>query len=955
MRELNASLKMTLLLAGVVAVLGIVPELAQAQFGAASFTTTPSSVQAGAHPDLATGFALETEALGNPVNQIKDASVLLPQGLVGDPNAVERCPTKTFEQLACAPTAQVGVLEASFIVCRGVRTPLTASGEAGGTTVSVEDTAGLCAFSGENTITIGVGASAEQVHIAYIIDPTTLQLTAPLAHSHAAGEPVVHVAEPIRVPLSLFNLQPSGGHVATFGASLLFLSILAQVEVRSDGQLAVTLSDISTLLPIQSASLTLWGVPEDPSHDSKRCSQFGVCGASGGSPAPFTTYPTDCSSPPLETELSMESWQGQSASSFATEPAPTGCGVLQMTPSLSIVPDTTRRDTPAGYAVRVESPQNGDPYGIATPSLREVSVTFPAGASLSPAVADGLQACAEAQFSEQECPNSSKVGSTEVITPLLREHLTGGLYLGAQIAPTKYRIYTVVAGAGVTLALAGRLEVDEASGTVRAVFQDLPQLPFSRLELRLFGGATAALANPAECGPATSTAQIISYAGQSASPSSTFTADDNGEGGSCPIGQAFSPGFSAGSVSPLAGKASPFTLTISRGDGEQSLSAFSVHLPLGLVGLLKSVSPCAEEQAVIGACSGAAEVGTVRIAAGAGAQPLYLPGQVYLTGPYHGAPFGLAVVVHATVGPFSLGTAVVRARILVDPTDLALTVVSDPFPQMLSGIPLRLRIINLQLDRPGFIVNPTGCAHQVVSASIESNQGITAAPTTPFQMVDCDGLRFAPRLSAATMAKASTRGEGASLGLDISNPASAAANLRSVTIVLPTQLRPRLSTIQHVCLAATARSSLAACPTESLIGHARVNTPVLAAPLTGSVYLIANGGTRLPSLAMSLHGEGVNVELTGSLAVSHQGVIRAAFQTLPDVPIESFMLELPRGPHSMLGAIESLCSRPLKLGYTLTDQAGAALSGVDHVAVSGCHKRAAKPRSARRHGSSARR
>jgi hypothetical protein len=951
MHELTVKLRpaaIALLCAGA---LVLVPSVAQAQFGITSFSASASTRQAGAHADLSSSFALNTEALGNPVGQLKSATVALPPGVVGNPQAIERCSVKSFQRLECQPGAQVGVLDASFIVCRGVSAALESAAEAGETVVTVSSTAGFCAAEPNNTLTIGTGASAEAVRIAYVLSPTTLELTAPLEHTHPAGEMATHTAEAVAVPIPLFNLQPTPGHVATFGASLLVATILVQVNVRSEGEagLTATISDISTMLTLQASTLTLWGVPAEASHDQFRCDQFGSdCGLAGAQPTPFMTNPSDCTGPPLETSLEVTSWQGQSAAGTTTLPRPTGCERLSMSPSLSVSPDTTRRDTPAGYEIDLKVPQQEEPYELATPDLRSIAVTLPPGTSLSPAIANGLQACTRSQFVEGNCPNASKVGTAEITTPLLSAHLTGAVYVGTPTPTEKYPIFVSASGDSATVNLFGQVEPSASTGQVTAAFENAPQLPFSDFKLNLYGGPTAALANPPTCGAARSISQIASYGAQTVSGSSTFTVEGDGEESGCASSLPFTPSFSAGTTNPMAASFSPFTLTVAREDGQQNLSAFTAQFPPGLVGLLKTVPLCPEPQASEGACAQASEVGTATIGAGAGPQPLYVSGRVYLTGPYGGAPFGLAIVVDAAAGPYNLGNVVVRSRINVDPTSLDLTIASEPFPQILSGIPLRLRTVNVTLNRPGFIVNPTSCSPQVVSATVSASQGANAAVSSPFQVNGCAGLRFAPRLTAATQAKAGRRGDGASLNITLANPAGPTASMHSVVIELPAQLRPRLSTIQHACLSSTVQVSAASCPTESLVGLATVSTPVMSAPLTGGIYLVAHGGTALPSLVLLLHGEGIDVELQGTLSISRTGAISAAFRALPDVPIGSFDLALTRGPHSILGAIEGLCSKSLALRYIFTDQSGAQLRGATPIAVSGCSKRAAKKRSIQR-------
>jgi hypothetical protein len=913
------------------------------QFGISSFTATTSSAQAGGHPDLTAAFALNTEALGNPVGQLRTATVTLPPGLIGNPQAIEKCSEEDFQELHCATTAQVGVLDAAFVVCHGVSTPLQTEAEAGASTITVSSTTGLCASEPDNTITIGTGASAESARIAYVLNETTLALKTPLEHKHLTGETVTHIAQTAAAPIPLFNLQPSPGHVATFGASLLLATILVQVDAQANGQLVATINEVSTLLPLSVSTLTLWGVPADPSHNSLRCDQLGSgCGPSIAPPAPFTTYPANCDGPPLETGLTVESWEGQSATSTTTLPAPTGCEALQLSAGLRVIPKTTQRDTPSGYEIDLEVPQNTEPYELATPNLSSATVTLPPGASLSPGFATGLQTCTDAQLDGNECPSSSMVGTVEVTTPLLPEHLTGALYIATPTGSEKYRLFVHANADGVSIDLTGRIEPNEATGQLTAVLRGVPQLPFSALKLTLFDGPTAPLANPQNCGPATSTAQITTYSGQTSSPTSTFTVDENGHGEACPSSQSFAPMFTAGTTLPLAGAFSPFTLSISRNDGEPDVAWLTAHLPPGLLGLLKSATPCPEPQAAQGACPQASEVGAAAIAAGAGTAPLHASGPVYLTGPYDGAPFGLVTVVGATAGPFDLGTVILRSRVLVNPNNLTLAIATDPLPQILAGIPLRLRTLSITLDHPDFILNPTICATQQITATIADTDGTASTPSVPFAVAGCTGLRFTPRLTASTQANASDRGNGASLDLSITNPAHSNATVRSIIIELPRALRPRLSTIQHACLATNDTLVPSACPPESRIGTATVSTPMLSAPLQGAIYLVAHGGSTLPSLVLLLQGDGVQAELTGSLAINRKGSISAAFRTLPDAPIDAFQLNMPRGPHSILGASTNPCAGRLGLPYRLTSQNGKQINATARVAVSGCPRHRSK-------------
>jgi hypothetical protein len=934
-------LRLCALAALIAGVLTVAPDAACAQFGISSFSTSASTQQAGAHVDFTTAFELNTEALGNPDGQLKEVTVNLPPGVIGDPQAIERCSDRNFEAYECPSGTQVGVLDASVIACRGVHTHILAPAEAGESTITVSNTAGFCASEPGNIVTIGAGAAAETAKIAYVASPTMLELEAPLAKHHAAGvsEAVTHVAEATSVPIPLFNLQPSAGHVATLGASLLPAKILIQVDVnRADGYgLTAKISGISTLVLLNGTTLTLWGVPADSSHDSLRCNQLGfACGMAGAAPAAFMTNPTDCEGPPLESSLTVESWQDESAEGKAIMAAPTGCEALAFNPALTVTPETTKLDTPAGYEVGLEVPPDPEAHGLATPELRTVAVTLPAGTSLSPGVATGLQACTTEQFEAGDCPDGSKVGSAEVISPLLPDPLTGSVYVGSPTAAEMYRVFVTVSADNVTVDLFGHIEPNMSTGQVTTVFEDAPQLPFSDFKLRLFGEAGAALANPSTCGPATSTSQIASYAGQLVSPSSTpFVVSADGLGGACPTSQPFGPTFIAGVTAPLAGAFSPFTLTVSRADAQQNLAAIDAELPPGLVGILKSVTLCPEPQAGEGGCPQASEIGTATVGAGAGPLPFYVSGPVYLTGPYAGAPFGLSIAVNAIAGPFDLGRAVVRASVAVDPHDAHLTIDSAQLPQILAGVPLRLRTINIDVNRPGFLLNPTNCSAMALHGTISAIQGATETTFSPFEVDGCRGLRFAPTVTALSHAKTS-KADGAYLHVKIgSGPGE--ANIGKVKVTIPKQLPSRLSTLDMACPDGVFNANPASCPAGSDVGSATAVTPVFANALSGPVYLVSQGGAEFPSFDVVLEGEGVVIDLVGDTRIV-KGVTSSTFDSVPDVPVSSFDLVLPEGPHSLLAADTNLCTAALEMPTSLVGHNGATLRRNTKIAVSGCAK-----------------
>jgi uncharacterized repeat protein (TIGR01451 family) len=852
-----------------------------------------------------------------PVQQMKDVVVNIPAGLVGNPQTVARCPLARLlenqQATGCPAASRVGTI--------------------------------------------------------------TLELEAFYRTSDVGNTPEIS---------AIYNITPEAGHPAEFGFVFLGKPVLlyASVVPGSSGYgVRVAAPGIPEAL-VNGFSLTFFGdaAERDGIH----------------LPSAFFTNPTACTAGPLKAKVEADSWEepGRWLTAESTAyPEVNGCDLLQgaaaFDPSFDVSPETTQSDAPSGYEMDLRVPQAPNVISaLATPEVKDVTVTLPEGVSVSPSAADGLLGCAETgpagidlpqgeghagEVREGEapgadglphlvagnCPKASTLGTVEIATPLLESPLEGHVYLaqprcGAEgQAPCSeadaangnlFGLYLEAEGSGVVLKLKGTVQADPHTGRLTATFKDNPQLPFSELKLHLKGGARAPLANPQACGPETTSTDLAPWstpATADATPLSSFNVDWDGNGGACPAGVPFAPSFSAGTVTPLAGDFSPFTLTFSRHDREQGLSGLSVQLPPGLLGSLKSVERCPEPRASLGTCGAGSLIGRVTVGAGSGSHPFYVSGQVFLTGPYKGAPFGLSVFVPAIAGPFNLGNVVVRAAIQVDPRTAQITVVSDPLPQIVDGVPLRLQTVNVTVDRPGFTFNPTNCSQQQVTGTIAAAQGASSSVSSPFAVAGCAGLAFKPSFKVSTQARTSKKG-GASLDVKVgSGPGQ--ANIRGVAVTLPKQLPSRLTTIQQACPEATFAANPASCPAGSDIGTATAITPVLASPLVGPAYLVSHGGAAFPDLVLTLQGEGVTLDLLGSIDIK-QGVTSSKFATVPDAPIGAFELKLPEGPHSALAAVVpatakgSLCAQKLTMPTTLTGQNGALVKQSTKIAVTGCAK-----------------
>jgi uncharacterized repeat protein (TIGR01451 family) len=719
---------------------------------------------------------------------------------------------------------------------------------------------------------------------------------------------------------------------------------------------------------------------------------FGDPAAADGaasSPNAFFTNSSDCEGGPLVTTLHVDSytnpgsWTADSTGTVGTpnytdgtpdfneanegvsdpawkektysSPPVAGCEKLHFNPSMGLQPETKEADEPTGLAVDLSIPQNADPHGLATPPFKDVTVTLPAGMSLSPSAGDGLQACTAEQFAlesntDSSCPNASVLGTAKVTTPLLPEPLTGYVFLakpGCDPCSNQdasdgnmFKLYLQIEGFGVVQKVPGTIYVNTTTGQLTTKFLENPQFPVSDVQLAFKGGLRAGLATPQSCGTFTATSDMTPWSTPytpDATPEASFPISSNGNGGACPSSPPLTPAFSAGTSNSNAGQFSPLTLTFAREDREQDLSGIQVKTPPGLLGSITGVPLCGEEQANAGTCSVASRIGTMTVAAGPGGHPFYTQGSIYLTEHYEGAPFGLSIVVPTVAGPFNLGNVVVRSRINIDENTAALTVTSNPFPQILDGIPLRLRTANVTIERPNFILNPTSCAQQQITATIAGAQGATANVSAPFAVSGCAGIHFGPKFTVSTSGKTS-RADGASLDAKVVFPSGAQSNIARVKVDLPKQLPSRLTTLQKACTAAQFESNPAGCPAASAIGVAKAITPILPVPLTGPVYFVSHGGEAFPSLIVVLQGDGVRVDLTAATFISKKGITSSTFKTIPDVPVKSFELYLPEGKDSALAANGNLCTSNLEMPTAFTAQDGAQLKQDTKLSVTGCPK-----------------
>jgi hypothetical protein len=653
---------------------------------------------------------------------------------------------------------------------------------------------------------------------------------------------------------------------------------------------------------------------------------------------------------PHASHLRVEPYVGPAVTASFTTTATSeeeNCGVLKFEPTFALSPSSTQLDSPDGITTELKFPVNEKSSEIENSDLKNTTVTLPAGLTINPSGAHGLEACTPEQLgvgtekTTVSCPPRSRIGSAVLNVPgLPPESLTGNIYLGEQspgpITKPPYKIYVVTESAryGVMVRLEGSVEPNATTGQLTTTFINNPQAPFTNLKLTFDGGPFASLANPLACGGAATGATFTPYSGNApVSLVSEFLVDSNGEKGACPAAPPFTFGQSASAEPAQGGANSTFTMTYERSDGNQYFGKIRTVLPAGVVGIIPSVTPCGEPQASLGSCPSASQIGTVMVAAGAGSHPFSFPGKVYLTGPFEGAPYGLSIVVPATAGPFELGNVIARAKIEVDPHTARVIITDNAVPTIIGGVPSRVKSIAVSINRQGFQRNPTNCGVLLTESTLTGTLGTSSSVSTPFQAEGCGSLGFKPSFGASTSSKVS-KANGASLFTKVTQ-GSGEANIKAVVVSLPKQLPSRLTTLQKACPEATFAANPFSCPAASNVGTATAVTPVLPAPMTGPAYLVSHGGAAFPDLDLVVEGNGYRVILVGNTDIK-KGITTTSFVSTPDVPVTSFTVNLPTGPHSALGAFGDLCAVPLLMPTTMTGQNGKVVKQNTKISVSGC-------------------
>ncbi|HVT00135.1 MAG TPA: hypothetical protein VHE08_06420 [Solirubrobacterales bacterium] len=749
----------------------------------------------------------------------------------------------------------------------------------------------------------------------------------------------------------LFNDVPAVGSAAEFSGKFgsPYVSLFGSLRSSEDFGIRVSAPHVpSTVAKSFVTFVKFFGLPE-----------------SAGGKA-FFRNATDCSEQAREAPsvgIEANSWQVPTFGAAGDRQQPvTGCDKLRFAPEFSFQPTSTQGSSGVGATAHLHIDQSGlsDPNKLATPDLKQSVVTLPVGFTVNPSQANGLEACSEAQvgympgaapialnptrFDEDPvtCPDGSKLGTVEATTPLLEEPLQGTIYLARQDENpfhTLIALYLVFESPrfGVTLKLPGKAALNPSNGQITATFDYVPQQPVEDLTLHFRGGGPRSeFATPEVCGTYSTTGTWTPWSAPESGPPAQ-TSDGFTVSSGCSSSAAtrpFHPSFEAGTADPIAGAFTPLVININRNDGEGELKNVDFTLPPGISAKLAGVPYCPEagiataasksgrQEQAAPSCPAASQIGTVDVGAGVGSQPFHTGGRVYLAGPYKGAPLSAVVITPAVAGPFDLGNVVVRSPLDVNLETAQVTAESDPIPTILQGVPLKVRSVSIDIDRPGFSLNPTNCELMSAAAKLGSSNGAIATPSNRFQVGGCKNLGYKPHLKLSLKGATKRAGHPA-LRAVLTAPQGAYANTARIQVGLPPSEFLDQGNLNKVCTQPELKSRT--CPAKSVYGHVKVWTPLFEKPLQGNVYIGVGYGHKLPDLVTELNGQ-VRLLVHGRVDTTKQHGLRNTFEVVPDAPFSRVVLEMKGGKkYGLFENSENLCRKKQLASAKFVAQNGLAV------------------------------
>lgn len=946
---------------------------ANAAFGISGYAMTPSTKQAGGHPNMTWSF----NRTGTESEDLRDMRIDLPPGLLANPESVTpKCTDLAFSTDTCAPNTQVGSLAYKF----------TASGWLN---INVPGNFYMLEPAATDVATVGFVLRPPRVCILILcaVPQKILQKTSFKLKSFDAPH------------LTIENQDAQ--RAVTTSIPLMFVTPSFAVDV--------TLKSVSITAQSRSASakngkyFMVNPTSCAPANSTATITSYGNVVASAN--ASFT--PTGCDKVPFEP-------------TFDFQPTDKGAGKTSLVAFTMNVPSA---DAPIQNA----APKSLD---IAFPAGSAPDFTKLAEWAAKPR-------CDQANLEANTCPSGSAVGLAQATSEFLPPALNGGVYLTGEVGLKIDLAIRLVGprSSALIIRLTLGLRVNSAGASeVYATFNDGPQLPYSKFVMALlplyvnpqqcgpavttvkatgWNGAqttrttsynvdnclppqTAITAGPT--GPTVTNPPTFTFT--SSIPNSKFFCKvDTGPEVACDSGSYTTPTLTNGphvfsvaaqngpardlspatasfSILPPTGTFSAaFTLSTTQAAAHPNLTAkftsggspamrtIQVTLPDGLQASSTAVPLCTTAAAATGSCAAASQVGTVSVTASTSGGPVTGTGTAYLTEPPTSADAaGISIEV-----PLAGGTLIVHGgQSTINNTNAQQLTVRN-IPASVGGTAIAITDLTLALSGANrFLTNASNCATAgVFSASATAADGSISSPsTTPYQATNCPLVPFEPQVTMSYPAGL-TAGSPTGVVVDVDLPLDH-GTLRSLTVLQPSALGPNFpayGAASDQCPASTAPTGASifnpsACPASALIGQMTINTPLLANPLVGNVYLVNK--SPLPWFGVTFSQPGVELRLIGVNTVIQvdplcdplQGdcpqQISSRFASLPDTPLTHVKFDLTKPDRTTSTGLTSSkvlttatpndpsCEPNVQGAWTAVSWTGTSRSGTLPFVVNGC-------------------
>ncbi|MDQ8044743.1 MAG: hypothetical protein AAGC46_08730 [Solirubrobacteraceae bacterium] len=668
-------------------------------------------------------------------------------------------------------------------------------------------------------------------------------------------------------------------------------------------------------LYLESLSLRLWGNTTDHPDLAANVGTVGsACGTSTAGDASATTY------------------GGTSSRLAAPDVTASGCSALALPATTTVTTTQHATSTPTGVTASIDLPQ---PAGTLAPALAaSARVGLPTGLrpGLQATTAPGFALCSAAQFAAgsraaSTCPSGSQVGTAQLATVISDVALTGPISLGPAPAadptgdPTVAGDHTIasvlvdVSTPGASTAdaprikLAGRL-VGAADGSTAIVFDALPAIRITHLDLTFTDGPNALFTTPDTCGDHTGTAQLSAGGLGQTTTSTTSLAIaggcDRAPGGAITL---------ASTTAASAGQDAT-GVTVLRGDSTAPLTGLAIDLPAGILVSQTATAACDAAAVLVAGCTDDTRLGEVRLAAGPTAAPL--TGTLYRTAaPDAAAAAGAVIVLDATPDGFALGRAAIAVRFDLRAADAGLTL-SASLPRTIGGVALDLRSIAFDLDRPGAVTVPTACGPLTATATLTSTAGPTTSAASA-TYASCASRSFAPDVASRVTTDASGHAQFAT----VLTAADGDAALRAATLILPPGIAVDPAAAARACGLDQFTGGI--CPPSARAGSAAAMLGATPDALAGDLDLVAIPGQRLPGVGITFSGA-YGYRALGVITAVAGGRIAVRFADLADVPMNRFAITIDGGGGSLLTQAAAGCGTGPAWSAELVGQGGQTVT-----------------------------